>query len=645
VNGTTVRRGERIEADLLAVLELLSTSAPIDQYEALVADARDRGVGGVALQELETAKRLGLTLYSQILQRQRRESNLFALIDLTHELATPHDLDTLLMIIVRRARLLLGMDLGSAGLLDPRDPGWLTIRTGDGQVTPHSVGKRVPVDAGLTRLALGHHAPVWTADYLADEQLTHEPTMDGVARAERLRAMLVVPLASGPRQFGALYVADRTVRHFTPDECALMSSLGAVAGAAVERTLAAERQSARIDELERRAARAEAELAGLRTLQHGHDRFSDLVLAGATLDTLTAEASLMLGGTVSIHSASGAVLASAAEDGTRESTHLVAATAAADGRPVPVDGGWAVPVTAQASYLGFVLARPERPGDRPDEAQLLLVARTAAVLQLQNDRPAGGWTRDELLDDLLSPNLAPHAADRVARLGVGLDRPHVVIVARLGDAVPGRAAIWASSYASRHNGLRGVRDGAIVLLLPGSDGGAAARTVSRQLSALLDRPVTGGAGGPVTDPRGVYQAYLEAVRCVEAVTALGGAGHAASPHELGFLGVLLSGDQDVDRFIRAVIGPVVDYDRRRPATALARTLEAYFEASGSPTNAAEKLHIHPNTVGRRLDRIRDLLGPDWQSPERALDIQLALRLCRIRESLRADVPGWAAQQA
>ena len=40
--------------------------------------------------------------------------------------------------------------------------------------------------------------------------------------------------------------------------------------------------------------------------------------------------------------------------------------------------------------------------------------------------------------------------------------------------------------------------------------------------------------------------------------------------------------------------------------------------------------MHPNTVAQRLDRIGTLLGEDWRDPSRGLDVQLALRLCRLR---------------
>lgn len=76
------------------------------------------------------------------------------------------------------------------------------------------------------------------------------------------------------------------------------------------------------------------------------------------------------------------------------------------------------------------------------------------------------------------------------------------------------------------------------------------------------------------------------------------------------------------------MGEVVTYDRRR-GTDLVRTLDAYFASGMSPARTKDALHVHVNTVAQRLERIGRLLGPDWQSPARALEIQLALRLHRL----------------
>ncbi|MDI5940992.1 helix-turn-helix domain-containing protein, partial [Micromonospora sp. DH15] len=175
----------------------------------------------------------------------------------------------------------------------------------------------------------------------------------------------------------------------------------------------------------------------------------------------------------------------------------------------------------------------------------------------------------------------------------------------------------------------------VVLMLPGRDAGGAARAVSRDLSRVTGRPVTAGASGPSTEPATLATIYQEADRCLTALGALGRTGQGASTAELGFVGLLLGavgdrGDGDVARFIATTVGPVVDYDARR-GTALVKTLEAYFGVGGSLARAAELLHVHVNTVTQRLERVGQLLGPDWQKPGRALEVQLALRLHRLRE--------------
>jgi DNA-binding PucR family transcriptional regulator len=91
-----------------------------------------------------------------------------------------------------------------------------------------------------------------------------------------------------------------------------------------------------------------------------------------------------------------------------------------------------------------------------------------------------------------------------------------------------------------------------------------------------------------------------------------------------------SGDRDIARYVRTALAPVLDYDAAH-GTLLRQTMEAYFAAGGSPGRAAETLHVHVNTVTQRLARLGSLLGSDWQRPERALDLQLALRLHRLRD--------------
>jgi DNA-binding PucR family transcriptional regulator len=81
--------------------------------------------------------------------------------------------------------------------------------------------------------------------------------------------------------------------------------------------------------------------------------------------------------------------------------------------------------------------------------------------------------------------------------------------------------------------------------------------------------------------------------------------------------------------VTRTLGPVIRYDQER-SSVLVETLETYFATGQSLATSARRLHVHPNTVTQRLDRVKRLLGASWNSPEHALEVQLALRLHRIR---------------
>ncbi|MEK2488699.1 GAF domain-containing protein [Kitasatospora purpeofusca] len=153
----------------------------------------------------------------------------------------------------------------------------------------------------------------------------------------------------------------------------------------------------------------------------------------------------------------------------------------------------------------------------------------------------------------------------------------------------------------------------------------AAEQAAERLARLAGFPVTVGAGRPAVGPVALAGAYAEGLRCVRALRVLGRDGEGASAGSLGFLGVLLGDGHDVSGFVGATLGPLLDYDARR-GTELVRTLRAYFDCGGSLTRAKDELHVHVNTVVQRLDRVEVLLGRDWNGPERALELQLALRL-------------------
>ena len=55
-------------------------------------------------------------------------------------------------------------------------------------------------------------------------------------------------------------------------------------------------------------------------------------------------------------------------------------------------------------------------------------------------------------------------------------------------------------------------------------------------------------------------------------------------------------------------------------------MRTYFREGTNLARTARALYVHPNTVVKRLARVADLLGDDWQSPDRALELHMALQL-------------------
>ncbi|WP_371106164.1 MULTISPECIES: helix-turn-helix domain-containing protein [Streptomyces] len=212
----------------------------------------------------------------------------------------------------------------------------------------------------------------------------------------------------------------------------------------------------------------------------------------------------------------------------------------------------------------------------------------------------------------------------------------------------GRRRLWsaASHLAATRHGLAAARDGGTVLLLPLADGDTAdalARRTARQLGTAVHAAVTVGASAPVPAPAArpgdVAAGYAEARRCLAALRVLGRAGQGAAAEDFGFLGLLLAGTREgapdgtgVQDFVHRTVGAVIAYDERR-GTELIRTLDAYFAGGMSPARTKDALHVHVNTVAQRLERVGRLLGPDWQSPARSLEIQLALRLHRLTSAV------------
>ena len=95
------------------------------------------------------------------------------------------------------------------------------------------------------------------------------------------------------------------------------------------------------------------------------------------------------------------------------------------------------------------------------------------------------------------------------------------------------------------------------------------------------------------------------------------------------LAVLLAGTPEgADTLARSLLGQVLDLppdDRQRVLT----TARTWLAVAGSTSEAAQRLHLHRNTVRYRLRRLEELSGRDLAQPVGAAELHVALECARI----------------
>ena len=584
--------------------------------------------------ELEAARLAALRIRTELEQRRRREAELAALFETASDLAALHSLDSVLRAIVRRARLLLGTDVAYLTLHDPA-AGDTYMRITAGSVSAFFQQVRLGMGEGLGGLVAERAAPYATAAYLTDERFRHTSPIDRAVHEEGLVAILGVPLMLGDSVIGVLFAADRRTRTFGPAEVSLLTSMAAHAAIAIDAANLLEETRTALAELNAASDIVKKHSAAVERASQAHHRFTELVLAGGKAENIAKAVSSVLGSDVFLLDEQDRLIAASAQLPEEAALLRVVAEAKVGRRAVCSGQLWARRAYAGSEHLGTVVlqAGPELP-----ETDRLILERAAMVTALllllrRSVTEAEQRVRGDLLTDLLS---TPHRdvealRDRSRRLGTDLDGPQVVITIRAEAALWPRLRSAAAHIAAIRQGLAAAFEGNTVLLLPGDDPSGILAEVASALEATAGRPITAAADGTSLHglgPAAIAAAYLQARRCVEALLALGRRGGAATPGDLGFLGMLLSDRKDVPAFIQAAIGDLIDYDTRK-GTDLVRTVEAYFASGSNVTRTKDALHVHVNTVTQRLERVSQVLGEDWQLGRRALEIRIAAHLHRL----------------
>lgn len=552
-----------------------------------------------------------LRLRALLDQRRQRSTELAALNDIAVRLTTARDDRVLLQEVVDQVRRLLGVDLAYMGSVYDDE---FVIEVTSGALTPNLIGIRLAQDEGLVGVIVRGAAPSWTPDYQSEPAFRHITGADSAARSENMRGLLGVPLKVGDRVIGALFACKRQERDFADSEIALLSALAAHAALAIENVRAIERLEAVNAELSARTAELEQTLQWDRML-------TQVVLRGGGVGRLVREVATLSGRPAFFLTDASSVPESLEE---RVVPVEILFGQCRDGADIVADDVVvAHRVAAAGEFLGVLISV----GPDDQQTRLLLDRAVPAIaLSLAEERAAAEAARraqDAFLVDLLShPAASTDEERRQLRLaGLSPGASYCIAVAQgpVSRAEIGRSEFPVGTVVAEH--------GSRVLV-----------AVPAQESAVVRPMFTTGATVGISEPaRGAVAlaaAYREAQQTVDVLITLGRDGEVSSARGLGIYRILLShmAREHLDELTEEQLGPLMAEQSKR-GVPLLESLSVYLAHGRHHSATAASLGVHVNTLYQRLDAIDRLIGVEWRDPDKALDLQVLMRLRRSADLL------------
>lgn len=173
--------------------------------------------------------------------------------------------------------------------------------------------------------------------------------------------------------------------------------------------------------------------------------------------------------------------------------------------------------------------------------------------------------------------------------------------------------------------------GRILVLAKGQDARLLAHRIQREAGAGHSFTVSVGLGRSLDDIMALKDGFRQASQALEMGRAINGPESVTSFDDLGIYRILTERTEwsELDRFADELLGGLVESDRRGGSD-LVQTLGVFLECNGNLRETARKLCIHYNTLRYRLGRIEEITRTDLGSAEGRLNLQVALKIYRMR---------------
>lgn len=594
----------------------------------------------------ETAKSAVRSIHRKLQGFRTKESVLRALFDTATDLTSIHDAGEIMATVVKRTRTVMGSDMAYLSLND-FDSGTTYIRETEGVATQAYRDIRMPFGYGILGSVAHANGPYQTSDYDNDDSMMHIPEIDEAVQQEGVKSILGAPLRNGGRVIGALMVADRSSRKFTPDEVDAIESLASHAAVVFENARLFNNLHENLAQLETAAQQSRSYVAELEAIADAEQQLLGTLTASDGLANFTQVLTSLLKLPLQVvELLPGRPLPQVAWLSPTEAQDALVGSAAS-GEPVATmtsqsRQGAAATVTTMSTVLGdgcvgvaFVLGEL-------DTAATSILKRSAvtlaALLSFQRSlREIDVREQSEIVEDLVSDRPGRNLETlerRTASFGLDLKEANFVAVIDVG---PTSIALARSILVRqlRGTGIVSLHSGHVCAVV----GLETSEETSRGLLSALERSgleATVSYSDTVPGLDSIPERHSLTVSISAALRALGRTGEVAGRATIGAAGLIVGrAPHDLSlEIVHSILGRVIDYDQLHGSD-LVSTIVAFFDSNMNIPSAAKQLHVHANTIRQRLERVDQLLGPDWRRGTRVLDGHLAARIWQLQRKTTA----------
>jgi DNA-binding PucR family transcriptional regulator len=566
------------------------------------------------------------------------------------------NLQEILLQITHEAKVRLSADICGIMLLEDNA---LVMMRCTGNISAEMASLRMRAGQGVGGRVLKTREACSIEDYVQSEIISRD--FFDLARVERVRSALAVPMISQDKIIGVLEVWRRKPSTFTPQHTAELATLANLASLAIENANLFEAHELAALRLEEAHTKLQQRYDVIRKSADLQESLISTLLAGGGLSEIVGRAYKHLETPVLVLDKHMDVQACHPSEACPEALLLAIQTAISQNAGVKTRHSTLSAediqfvfqnITAGSEQFGWVVLLEPHVQDESTQLAITELCVTAA-LHLTKERAAARALSDKLATltwDLLEgpDHLRKLALERAKELNAGVPTEYCVLVCCVeGLDTPNSSGVLTGGEiesrrrsvveapgrlpgAHRFVKLSSLRANELAVVVAMRND-THIRDLAQGLIADIKRRVPGataraGISRPSSDPMGMPAAWRDA-RIALDVARQSGKTTVVGFDDVGVAGLLMSirDGADFQAFVNEKLGKILQ-EKVPQRDVLMKTLNIFFASNCSQQATAKELRTHQKTIAYRLDKVERITGLDLACHEHRVLLYLALRM-------------------